>query len=333
MPSRVTLADALSSGLPDAVGMCSTRDRTKLIALINEVQQRLITEGSWWGTTMRYKCIATEGRLVWPRQVAAILAAAVCNSPIKNRDEFFEFIELGFGLQDSDHIGEGLLARDTSPVFSQVVGSDKKLKLYCDLPADVGLESLFLGYDENNNWIRTMHLGALSDGEWIAASLAGTLSVNKFSVITGVQNPLASGTRRVYEYSTTTLLQRAIARYDYDETNPSYRVSYIAENENCVGTDSKTVEVVAKLDFIPVRNDSDYLLIGNIPAITDLAAAIVRANKEATQQARAVRIASGLNLAKATLEAEVRHYRGNPQAHISVTGSSGVAGEPTEPLI
>lgn len=329
---RTTLGSLRDTSLPHALNLCSTDLR--LARYVNESQKILLAEGTWWGTYARYKCEAIEGLLVWPRQIAAILAASVCDSPMKTRDMFHEFVELGMGLlSDETYITE-LIDRGTSPLFSAITGTTKLVKVYCDLAADVGTSVLLLGYDENQNWVRTQQGGVWLDGEIVLASLAGTLSTKIFSVITAVQKAETSGPIRLYEYDPATATQRAIARYDYDETNPSYRVSYIPSLDTDASVDEPvTVEIVAKLDFIPAKRDTDYLLIGNEAALKAMCSAIITAENEPLQENKHKTLASGIALAKMFLDAEARHYLGNPQRHLSVTGSAGIDGDPIAVLI
>lgn len=333
MPSRKTLADAKAERISNALRICDTDPR--LVSWINEAQQRLIPLGSWWGLWARYKCNATEGMLVWPRQVAAILAASIQQVPVKIRDPFFEFIELGMGIQDTCNASCQFLTPDSTwPVFSPIVGNNKKCKLYCDLSADVGTAVLILGYDENHNWIRTQQGGVWLDGEVVLASLAGTLSTKKFTVITGVQKPETNGYIRLFEYDTTLLTQRDIARYDYDETNPAFRVSYVPTLDTDATTDVPlTVEIMAKLDYIPVKRDTDYLIIQCIPALKDMCLAIQAAENEPDLAKKRDCIAAGLQMATTALEAEARHYTGAPQRHLSATGIAGPTLETIPELI
>ena len=131
--------------------------------------------------------------MAWPRFVASVLGASVSDVPIKTRDMFFEFVELGLGIQTEDNTSLTLLDRGNSPLQSEVVGVDKKIKVYCDLADDANTEVLLLGYDENGNWIRTSQSGSILDGEIVAASVAGTLSTKLFSSVTGVQKEATNG--------------------------------------------------------------------------------------------------------------------------------------------
>jgi hypothetical protein len=154
-----------------------------------------------------------------------------------------------------------------------------------------------------------------------------------FSVITGVQKQVTNGNVRLYELDTATLLQRAVANYEYDETSPSYRVSYIPTLDTDASVDNpQTVEIIAKLDYIPVARDTDYLLIG-LPALKDMCCAIQSAEMEETMKGKVTALSAGLVSAKSWLEAESRHYRGAPQSHLSITGSAGICGEPALEVI
>src|SRR3954463_5933852 len=97
---RITFADAKSSRpLQAAVGACGTEPR--FADLLNEAQQRLLYEGKWWGTVIRYQFCAVDGCITLPRAAAALEAVAVCGRPIPIRDMWFEFIENGFGTMST----------------------------------------------------------------------------------------------------------------------------------------------------------------------------------------------------------------------------------------
>jgi len=330
---RRTLADAKASRIPAALGMCGTEQR--FIDLLNEAQERLLTTGNWWGTFARYRCQASSGVLVWPRGVAAIQAVAVSSQPIRNRDIYFEFLELGPGIQDSDcSCMEGMVDRQNTPVFQQMTGVDSKVKVYSDLTADVGTNVLLLGYDENGEWIRTVQGGVYADGEVVAASAAGTLSTNKFSLITGIQKPVTNGTIRLYSYDTVTTAQYLVVNIQYDDINPSFRTSFIpALTQYASSTNTINVDVAVKLDFIPARKDTDYLIIQCLPALKDMMVAIALSEKEPTVDRKAAALNAGFATAIPALEFELRHYKGVVADVVQVQGSAGPNMEPIYSIV
>jgi len=131
---------------------------------------------------------------------------------------------------------------------------------------------LVLGYDSNGNWIRTDQGGTFKDGEIIKLAQApGTQSTIKFTSVTDIQPPDdLDGQWWLYEYNVDTADQRMIGKYEYWEQRPSYPrwlFGGICNNANNEGDCNKTlIEVIAKLEFIPVVKDTDYLILGNVPA-------------------------------------------------------------------
>lgn len=347
---RRTLADfqdPTQCRIAPALRLCPTDAR--YIAVLNEAQERLITQGAFWGLFARYRAVTTDGLLVWPREVASILTIALNKCPLRSRNMFWEFRGLGIGVQTGGACSgsvpcgtscgsstSDVLDQGSIPVQTPITGVNSKVKVFRDLAVDEGTPILLLGYDGNGNWIRTIQSGVYEDGEVVLASAAGTLSTNIFSVITGVQKPITSGPIRVYAYDTVLLSLTLMAVYDYDITNPWFRVSIIPSLIGCTTntpTCSYTVDIVAKLDFVPVRNPTDFMLISCIPAMKDMCQAIVSAESAPVGTQKDQIIASGMASARASLEMELRHYNGAPEDVLQVNGCAGVTREPIEQVV
>lgn len=317
---RVTLADLRASRIPAALGICATDSR--LVAWLNEATERLLRKGKWWGTAPRFRICICNGCVTLPRAIAVIEAVAVCGRHVPIHDQWFEFLENGAGIQGSSRTCEP--AADCVghfPSFADICGTNKKVSLICDLASDVGKEVLVLGFDANGNWIRTTQNGLIRDGEVIAlAQGAGTLSANLFSQVTDLQGPDGlDGQWWLYEYNTTDTTTRMIGAYQYDEIRPSYARYRIA---GLIGNTSNAVDIIGKLDFIPVKNDSDYLILGNIPALKDMMTALKDAEMESSMTSRASIIAAGMALAVDSLESELSHYSGDGRKiGITIQGS------------
>jgi hypothetical protein len=268
---------------PETIGYCSTDPR--VVAAINKAQRRLLKRGLWWGCYGRYRMCVTDGCITWPRQFATIEMVSVCDRPVTIRNEWFEFIENGPGLQDGEDCGPELYDRGTAISFNDVQGSNKKIKVYADVAESAGSKILLQGYDENGNWIRTLVSGEYVDGEYVAISTTPTLSTKTFSSLTGVQKPVTNGTVRIYTYDTVALTQRALAIYEPNENIPSYRRSLITGLDNIPDGETRSVTVMAKHEFIPAVKDTDYLVIGNIDAIEEMCASLKKARDNIFQEA------------------------------------------------
>lgn len=235
---------------------------------------------------------------------------------------------------------EEALYRGRFCTFKDIIPTGKKLNFVCDLASDVGKQVLALGYDDNGNWIRTNQGGTIKDGELVAfAQGAGTNSTNNFSSINDLQLPSnMDGQSWLYEYKVSDATRRLIGKYEYFETRPHYAryffpsitTSTCDDNECC----QTAVEIIGKFEFIPVKVDTDYLIIGNIPALKELCVAIVNAEKAPDSIAKNQIMTSGYAMAMNELDSELRHYRGSGLVTgINIVGSSIYNNNPVESLL
>jgi len=196
-----------------------------------------------------------------------------------------------------------------------------------------------MGYDQNNNWIRQSRDGTIQDGERIIISQApGTQSVNFFSSITDIQfRDNRNGQFWLYEYNTGDATQRLIGSYQYWETRPSYQRYFfggIRTGSSDGSTCTKTqIEVVAKLAFIPVKNDIDYLIISNIPALKEMCRGIWLSENEPDGVKADNILITAEKLALRELDFELQHYRGPVMTGVDLVGASVGSAQPIEALL
>lgn len=334
---RTTLADARASRIPKVLGDCPTG--TRWIEILNEAQQRLLSRGHWWGSCQKLRICATESCITLPPQVASIETAAVCGQPILVRDFWFEFLQSGAGLREGCSCMDEAIFRGNYCTFNDIRGTGKKLRFICDVATDVGKEVLAMGYDDDGNWIRTLQGGVYADGEVIVfAQSPGTNSVNNFATVTDIQLPDdMDGQSWLWEYKTSDATQRMIGHHQYFETRPHYP-RYLFPSIggcNCESSETSTpVDTIVKLAFIPARNDTDYLIIGNLPALKDMCQAINAAEHEPDAVKKAILIATGQKSAEDTLNAELdAHLGSGRRMGISLLGSSIGSLDPVETLL
>jgi hypothetical protein len=308
---RTTLGDVRESDLPAALGWCPTDSRVAL--RVNEAQQRLLNKGKWWGTVGKYQIAATSGIITLPREFAVIEQAAVCNDPVPVRDFWFEFIANGFGTRDEDnpHGYAEAVYRGRYPIITSLSGVGNKLRFKCDLAADEGTPVRIVGKDDSGNWIRSEESGTWVDGELITLTRTpGTLSVNGYTEITGIQFPgPASGQSWLYE-ETDAGVQTLIGNYQYNESRPSYARYFFPSIYNVAAGDTVLVQVLAKREYIPVVLDTDYLIVGNIPALKEMCQSI-EIRRKATGQTDIVLAEAHEQKAVQLLEEELDHYLGS----------------------
>ena len=313
MRTRLANAKQTSSGIARVLNL--SPDDSRFTDYVNEAIQRLVQTGELFhGLFARYQFCVTGGAVTWPRHIATIESAASGCTPITIRNEWFEFLDSvcvhNDGCDsDSDSCsggfrGNNLFDRGNVCTFADIIGIDKKIKVYADVAEAADAYILLQGFDQNGNWIRTQAGGEWIDGELVLLSTTPQTSTHFFSALVAVQKPVTNGNIRVYEYDTTLTTQRALAVYEPSETNPNYRRSSIgALGGSCTSTQ---VAVMAKLEFVPVSVDRDWLLIGNLPAIKDMCQSIRKYENNEAQEG-AFWEAKAVN----SLRRELAHYRGH----------------------
>lgn len=319
---RTTFLDAKNSRLPAVVNVSPEDDRFR--QYLNEACQRLVQTGEkFHGLYGEFAFCVDQDCVTLPRQIANVEAVAVCGRPLTIRGSWFQFLQSGPGVSSGSSCtgsswGCGISFQQKAGDFCtyrDILGTNKKIRVYCDVAEDADAVITLSGYDESGNWIRTQVGGVWIDGEQVALnSVTPQLTTKLFTSLVSVQKPQTNGSVRLYEYDTTLLTQRDIAVYEPDETNPAYRrveIRGLSGTSGCCGsTDEDCTEakvtVMAKLEFIPVARDEDWLLIGNLPALKDELQAILKSENNLFEESLAWHM-KAVN----ALRAELRHYVGS----------------------
>jgi hypothetical protein len=280
--------------IAEMLGRCP--DSAKVVALINEAQERLLNRPHRaLGAIARLEVCVNDACITWPRMVRSIEVASLCNTAMRVRSEWFEFLPNGPGqLKETNLVGLQLIDHGTACVFADVRGASSKVRVTCDLAADNGSKVLLQGYDQNGNWILTNDGGNWIEGEYVTASVGGTNSVNTFAPPGPVRviKPETDGPIRLYEWDTlTSAITRSLAVYEPSEVLPIYRRSFIpglSSLNTCSGSsdpcDKKRVVVLARLQHVPVSKDNDFLVLNNIAAIKEMVKSIVYAEQDGKLQ-------------------------------------------------
>jgi hypothetical protein len=266
----------------------------EVIAFLNEAIQRLMVRGNWRGTVVRYRIAVNDEKLTWPRQIETVLKVNVGGSPIPLANRWYEFAGAGPGTTTAEN-SPGLILQDlgTACSFDDIEGIGKTILVTSDEVEDADSQILIQGYDQNNNWIRTLVAGVFVNGEYVNISPGGAYTTHEVINLTGVIKPQTNGRVYLYEHDVATGVNKPLAMYEHDEENPEYRRSRIPSlaDVDSSGTFEgipdgyAMVEVLAKLAFIEATEDTDILLIGNLPAIKDMVQSIVKAENNLAQEA------------------------------------------------
>lgn len=276
--SRATLATAKNSRIPQVVGGC--KDGAKFASYLNEAQERLITRGNWKGSYQKIRLCIDEGCITLPLGILGLHGVAMCNYPVTAKNQWWEFLSNEHGIVTGNSEvgcafpGNLFLDRGFHPTFRDIKPPNKQIRAYLTNTADVGKKIHIFGVDEYNNTIRSTISGNTVDGFYL--TLANPFVANNFDVksITGVQKEVTKGQVLLYAVDTGTGVETQLGIYEPEETVADYRRYFMTGIDDSCSCTVKTIEAMAKLDFIPVKNDWDYLYIDNIPALKEMCQAI-----------------------------------------------------------
>lgn len=278
-PSTLTLAAVRSSSIANIAGVCVTS--SAFLGQLNEAVSRLMDAGDWWNTVVKARLCVQRDCIAWPRWVGTVLAINFCNQnrPIQNR--WFDFMPItasdcmlsGRWKSNVTVVDDGL-----TPVFNNVAcGESHALRAYVRLQADAGKTITFFGKDENGQEVMTKDaLGNWMQGETVALAAPYVQTTTQFREVERVIRDQTTGPVDVYQYDATQNLLLDMAHYEPTETNPMYRHSTIRGGcgsrsaRTCYSADgskARKVEILAKLQFIPVVVDTDTVQIDNVPAL------------------------------------------------------------------
>lgn len=278
-----TLGQLKAEGVATNLGM--TPCDPAFVALVNDAQQELMDAGMWWGTYQRIRICADRNCITWPRSVRNVEAFTACRDGIPVRNQWFEFQTYVRAPATGDpgcEIAKQLLDRGTSPVFSDIVGTNKKLRFFASSATDAGKRILVDATDVNGNRIRTFDsvTGVWVDGEYVTLTNTFATTVNFIQhPIYAITKPITNDVVRMYELDTDTSAERLVGIYEPSEEVPRYRRSYLTaqvcgacqeiinkENDGCTdwpGCGRPLFSAIVRLNFVPVIVDQDFLMIGN----------------------------------------------------------------------
>lgn len=266
-----TLADVRSE-LRRTAGQAGLRaDDDRLVEYINAATERLLSMvDSPVGSLHRLKFCQYGGVVALPSRYERVVKSSLDREQTPVFDQWYEFMDFGPGHQDKTPNVSVLIDRGESPVIRPAPATGWKVRIYGyadERVNGVRPKVRVLGYDEYNRWIRTESGGVWSDGEELEVDGDSATnyreSTNKFSRVTQVIKPVTNREVELYyvdDYGTTLLA----GRYDYWETNPSFRTYFAPGVDSTSGT---LVHILAKVRFVPVSRDTDKLIISSLPAL------------------------------------------------------------------
>ena len=255
MDTQLTLADVRAQLYPE-VNAANPNDPLFLQRL-NEVRSRLIYNGKWKGSLMTLNFPATQGFITLPRDYAAVLVMRYRCIPRMVFTQFLPFSASGPGYMDEAKRFPGVMVDMGDGFVTQSdITTTGTLRITVTDAADASKIIRLYGRDQNDNEIYDATGVA---GINVTTAAPSVTTTQQFSKVTGIQAP-----PNMTHLWTLSVVNGAVATqlgaYQPGETRPSYRRYQTGETRD-------TIQTICQRRFIPVVNETDWVIPGNMSAL------------------------------------------------------------------
>lgn len=284
---RATLSRFRAQWPAEAMGICQSDPQ--VANYCNDAIERLLMdpltpETGWYGTSVVVVLtgVVSNGSVyvTTPREIARLTDIAVCQHPIPVRNGWYEYLRFGTGLEPKTCQAAGCgsqfsaYERPNVYTFSDLVGT-KTIRIYPSDARDSGKRVLVQGKDANGQVVLTTNPGSAltAPGEYVVIQFPFVDTANTYTRIDGLQKDESYGQIQFTQVDPVTLVESPLSTMEPTEGTALYRRYLIngipSTNLCCTGSPTVQISAQARLDFIPVANETDYLLIPNVPALVE----------------------------------------------------------------
>lgn len=303
MAYKLTLRDIKASEEIAAIaGTCTSS--TQFISMINTAQRRLAKRGDFFGMIQTMRLCFRGCYPTWPRSVGTVISVRGCNlqSQIAVQNQFSNYPMNGgngsdfgnyggwysYGGAYSDRYstfgGNGVLAdAGQACTYNDISGNTGKyIRYYVVRANDIGKTITLFGKKYGAQPLQEKVSDAWVNGVTLTAARPFVQSSELVTSIQSITREATEGMAYLYEYDPATDTMVDLAVFEPNETNPRYRRSLLQNYGNIYGNQLdanglpcvRQLEALVKLEFIPVRNDRDFLLVDDVDALAFMVQAI-----------------------------------------------------------
>lgn len=269
------VSDARASSIRNISGTCT--DSAEFLQRLNDVSRMLLKRGGWVGSEILARFCIHNCRITYPNWVGTVLGLRFRRGrgviPINN----WAAIVGPYSSCCNFPWASEVTVRDenNAPCYNEITGTTGKYVRYHIVKAqDVGKTITIYGFQYGGQPLQELD----SDGNWrmgltITAASPYAQTTVLITKITSVTREATQGMSYLYEVNPTSGDLIDLAKYEPNETNPSYR-RHLIQNVGSVPyyTDAndrriQTVDALIKLNFIPLVNDNDFLILDDLDAL------------------------------------------------------------------
>ena len=280
---------------------------TRLIIQVNNAIQELMNEGDFPGVVDRWHVRAVDGNICLPPNMDRLMEFTADGVPQTIVSPWAEFVAYGpgpaedilprrgYGYGSAGRNwwgcgGENLYDRGEMAVQRQIPVSDGScgcanipvgpwvLRQYANSSVDElpYIYSTIQGLDTNGLMIRSQVQASDGTGMvWangvrlgITSGSGYTETIQQFSMVQSFTKPQTNGYVRLTAWNGTDEIE--LANYEPWETTPSYHHYFspmLAYTCNDIGGCNRVVLARCRRRFVPIAEDTDLLIIGNVQAL------------------------------------------------------------------
>lgn len=242
-----------------------------------------VGDEGWYGSFAKvvFTVQPSSPYIVAPREVARLSAMDVCRNPIRVQNEWFEFLDFGPKLQ----VPMSCASQGCDPLQAYERGvvpfpvdfpAGSILRLFLNNAADNLKRVFFQGTDQNGNPITSLDNGRQVNGFFVTLDSSQPFvdAAYTMNTITNVAKDITDFPVTIYAVNPTTGAQTLLVNFAPSQTSGSYRRYFIGGlPQRCTDCDSPPTSVqitaLAKLEFVPMTCDTDFLIIGNLAALKE----------------------------------------------------------------
>ena len=285
---RLQLSDARNATeIKNISGKCSNSEQ--FANLVNVVTRRLLKRGAWWGTEVVVRLCTGSCEIVWPNYVGTVMGVRTCAGQMDLKNNWYAIMgpsscytdwggsnwgPIGSGYGYGGNVNAVGFDSDTSCTGNAITGNTGKLLQYHVVKSeDLGKTITFYGKQYGGQPLQELVNGVWQSGLTLTAIPGISRTTVLVTHLGQITREATQGMAYLYEYDPATLLLRTLSVFQPNETNPQYRKSTIQNfgsipyYQDANGVKSWNIEALVKLEYVPVVNDRDFLLIDDFDAL------------------------------------------------------------------
>lgn len=271
-------------------GMAVTDPR--VLVRTNSAVQETMNEGEWPNVVDRWHIIATDGHLVLPSFLDRLMQINIKGVPQTISSPWYQFCAYGPGTPSDcpqPEFGrfwcDERMIEDWGEFPTQVrlpeTGGPWNLRVYTAVDENILTDGTstppvctLQGTDSTGQIIRTSDgTSDYTNGEPVALdwTVPYVQTTQQFSTLAAFTKPVTRGPIKLTAWDGTT--ETVLANYIFSDTTPSYHHYFSNWLQTLTRFDTITTKIVrarCRKRFVPVVEDTDVLIISNLPALKEM---------------------------------------------------------------